>query len=326
MTRKGLLALALLLAALLGGWWFSRPVVPAQAPVAVAKPWLPVLQGRLEQVTAVEVRRPGQPLVRLERRPQGWVLPAKADYPADQASVARLLQELAAARLVAPLTSSPDSLGLVEPGAADAQALRVQVELAGMPTLVLLIGQPAQQGGQLVRRADEQQAWRIDRAIELPANELHWLDRRVTAIAFASIRELVLRHAQGTPLHLFRELAREPGLRVRGLAAGRQQAAMAAANDCAMPFADLQFNEVAPLAQIGFKGKPALRFSLSTFAGGQLDGELFVQAEQPWLILGESQGLTAQELPGKPGWAYRLEPAQYRMLAKKLTDLLVAIP
>lgn len=325
MMRKGLLGLVLLLAALLAGWWFSHPVVSVQQPAVTAQPWLPVLQGRLEQVTALEVRRPGQPLVRLERRLQGWVLPAKADYPADQASVAELLQALAAAHKVAPLKGSPESLGLTEQGAADVQAMRIQVELAGMPALVLLIGKPAGQGGQLVRRADEQQAWQVDQQIELPATELQWLDRRVTAIAFTSVRELILRQPGAAPVHLFREHAADATLQLRKLPAGRQPLATAL-SDCVMPFADLQFTEVAPLAQIGFKGKPALRFSLSTASGGRLDGELYVQAEQPWLILGESQGLTAQELPGKPGWAYRLEAAQYRMLAKKLTDLLVAIP
>ncbi|HSC85023.1 MAG TPA: DUF4340 domain-containing protein [Pseudomonas sp.] len=313
MTRKGLLALALLLVALLAGWWFGRPMVqPQPAPAAF---WIPALQGRVEQVTAIEVRRPGQPLVRLERHAQGWVLPAKADYPADQASVARLLQGLAAAR-----KRHAESFDQ-----ADEQALQVRLELAGNPPLPLLIGNPAQQGGQRVRRADEQQGWLIDQTIELPANELHWLDRRISAIAFATVRELVLEYSHER-LSLFREQVAEPELRLRELPAGRQLAFASAASECARLFADLQFSEVAPLAQVGFKGKPALRFRLETFAGGSLAGELFVQANQAWLVLTHSQGLTAQELPGKAGWIYRLEPEQYQALAKKLTDLIVAKP
>ena len=109
--------------------------------------------------------------------------------------------------------------------------------------------------------------------------------------------ELVLRHAQGTPLHLFRELAREPGLRVRGLAAGRQQAAMAAANDCAMPFADLQFNEVAPLAQIDTKGNKVEATSESDAESPAGDGKL--QAKGSFKVAPGTKVVALVTVPGK---------------------------
>lgn len=327
MLRQSLIALALLLVALSAGWWFNRPL--EAPPAAVAQPWLPALQGQAATITAIEVRRPGQPLVRLERREQGWVLPAKADYPADQAAVSALLRALLAAHKVAPRTANPAlfaQLELDEKDGAEGQAIRLSLEQAGAVPTALLIGKPGQQGGQLVRRADEQQSWLVDQRVELPATELQWLDRRVSAIPFATVRELTLRYPQGEVLRLFRSSAQEPDLQVRELPKSRQLAFASIANGSAMPFADLQFNEVAPLSQIGFKGKPALRFSLSTFAGATLDGEVFVQAEQPWLVLGKAQGFDAQSLPGTSAWAYRLEPTQYQMLAKKLTDLLTKKP
>lgn len=321
MNRKTLFVLAVLALALVAGWYFTSQVGLPRVP-AQAEPWLPGVQ--VAQVKAIEVQRGDQPLVRLERREQGWVVPAKADYPADQGVVNRLLKALAEARKVEPRTANPElygRLGLADKGEAEERAVRLTLEQGEAP-LRLLIGRPGQQEGQLVRRADEAQSWLVSQRIELPASELEWLDRRVTAIPFAEVRELDLRHAGGERLTLARDKAEEANLQVRDLPKGKRLAFDGAANGFGQFFADLRFADAAPLAQLGFEGKPALEFSLTTFAGKTLKGRFYGKADQHWLLLEQGSGLSASEVPGRSDWAYRVEPYQYQSLARKLTDLL----
>lgn len=321
MNRKTLFVLAVLALALVAGWYFTSQVGLPRVP-AQAEPWLPGVQ--VAQVKAIEVQRGDQPLVRLERREQGWVVPAKADYPADQGVVNRLLKALAEARKVEPRTANPElygRLGLADKGEAEQRAVRLTLEQGEAP-LQLLIGKPGQQEGQLVRRADEAQSWLVSQRIELPASELDWLDRRIVAIPFAEVRELDLRHAGGERLTLARDKAEEANLQVRDLPKGKRLAFDGAANGFGQFFADLRFADAAPLAQLGFEGKPALEFSLTTFAGKTLKGRFYGKADQHWLLLEQGSGLSASEVPGRSDWAYRVEPYQYQSLARKLTDLL----
>ena len=321
MNRKTLFVLAVLALALVAGWYFTSQVGLRRVP-AQAERWLPGVQ--VAQVKAIEVQRGDQPLVRLERREQGWVVPAKADYPADQGVVNRLLKALAEARKVEPRTANPElygRLGLADKGEAEERAVRLTLEQGEAP-LRLLIGKPGQQEGQLVRRADEAQSWLVSQRIELPASELEWLDRSVTAIPFAEVRELDLRHAGGERLTLARDKSEEANLQVRDLPKGKRLVFDGAANGFGQFFADLRFADAAPLAQLGFDGKPALEFSLTTFAGKTLKGRFYGKADQHWLLLEQGSGLSASEVPGRSDWAYRVEPYQYQSLARKLTDLL----
>ncbi|MDG9924376.1 MULTISPECIES: DUF4340 domain-containing protein [unclassified Pseudomonas] len=324
MNRKTLFVLGVLALALVAGWYFTSQVQKPRAPVQ-AEAWLPGLQ--TAQVEAIEIRRVGQPLVRLQRRESGWVLPDKADYSANQAAIGALLKALAEARKVEPRTANPElygRLGLADKGEPEQQGVRVTLQSEGQPPLSLLIGKPGQQSGQLVRRGDEAQSWLVSQRIELPATELEWLDRRVTAVPFTSVRELQLRHASGERLTLFRDKAEDAHLQVRELPKGKRLAFNGAADSMGQFFADLRFADAAPLAQLTFEGKPALQFSLVTLAGKRLSGSLYGKADQYWLLLDQGSDLSAAELSGRSDWAYRLEAYQYQSLAKKLTELLAA--
>lgn len=321
MNRRSLFVLAVLAMALVAGWYFTSQVGRPQAPVQ-AEAWLPGLQP--EQVNAIVVQGAGQPQVRLERREQGWVVPAKADYPADQAAVNTLLKALAEARKVEPRTANPElhgRLGLADKGAAEEQGVRLTLE-RGEPPLSLLIGNAGQQSGQLVRRADEAQSWLVSQRIELPASELEWLDRRVVAVPFAEVRALDLRHTGGERLTLFRDKAGDAHLQVRDLPRGKRLAFEGAADGMARFFENLLFTDAAPLAQLTFTGEPTLHFTLDTFAGKRLKGRAYAKGDQHWLLLEQGSDLPPAELPGRSDWAYRLEPHQYQSLARKLTDVL----
>ena len=322
MRRSALLIL--LLAALgLGGvfFWLQRGV---EGPHQAERPLLlPALAGHLDQVRALEIRHGELPEIRIERASGGgWMIPAKAGYPAASAEVNRLLRALGEARKVEAKTSNPANharLGLAEQG--EGAATRLTLEGLGAVPVTVLVGQGSSLGGQLVRVPGDAQVWQVDQPLEPVDNELAWLDRRISQIPFAKVRALELRHADGEQLDVERDTPEQTDLTLRQLPKGRSLAYPAAANGMAMLFAALDFADAAPLAQIGFEGKPELEFSLHTFNGGELRGEFYLQGGQHWLVLGESRGLDGL-LFGRSDWAYRLEEQQYRALAKRVKDLL----
>ena len=330
MGRKGLIALiVIVLLCVLGYLAVQRGQQQSTAQIESA-PWLAAEQGYLNTLQALEIEQPGQPSVRIERRGDTWVVPAKADYPAAPQALAELLRALREARTQEAKTANPQwhaRLGLAEEGAADEQALRLKLHFDGHPDLGLRLGNPSQQGsGQLVRRAGENQVWLIDQQLQVPTRELDWLDRRVTDIPFTRIARLELRYADGEKLTLTRADAQQYNFAVAELRKEQKLSFEGAANGVALVFSNLQFADAAPLAQIGFMQAPMLQFSLSGFAEEKLEGALYKQGEQYWLVLGEREGFNAAEVSARSDWAYRLEPDQVQRLAKKLRDLLVKSP
>lgn len=327
MGRKGLwILIAAVLALALGYFWADQQrSTPAPAE---RQALLPDLQGQLSQVRAIEVERPEQPVVRVERAAGRWQVPAKAGYPAQAQALGQTLRALAEARKVEARTSQPAyhaRLGLADSGAPEEQGVRVRLEFAdARPGVELRVGNAGSRSGQLVRLAGEAQVWLIDRDIPLPSSELAWLDRRVTQIPFVQIQKVDVRHADGEQLTVLREQAEQPNLQVKQLPAGRQPAYEAIANGMATLFADLRFNDALPLAQLQFKERPLLRFELSTFSGGRLQGEVHTRAEQYWLVLAEPLNLAPEQLPAAPGWAFQIDAKDFQALARRLADLLGA--
>ncbi|PKM28445.1 MAG: hypothetical protein CVV08_19780 [Gammaproteobacteria bacterium HGW-Gammaproteobacteria-12] len=326
MGRKGLIALVVIvLLCVLGYAAVQHSQQQSMAQVERA-PWLAVEQGYLNTLQALEIEQPGQPSVRIERREDGWVVPAKADYPAAPQPLADLLRALREARTVEAKTANAQwhaRLGLAEEGEADEQALRLKLQFDDHPQLNLRLGNPSQQGiGQLVRRAGEDQVWLIDQQLQVPMRELDWLDRRVSDIPFTGIARLELRYADGEKLTLTRADAQQYNFAVAELRKEQKLSFEGAANGVALVFSNLQFADAAPLAQIGFKQAPMLQFSLAGFDGQKLEGALYEQGKQHWLVLGEREGFEAGEVSARADWAYRLEPDQVTRLAKKLRDLL----
>lgn len=326
MERRGLIAwLVIALVCLAGYLVLQRSEQQGSAHIERA-PWLAGEQAHLGSLQALDVERPGQPAVRIERRGEAWVVPAKADYPAAPQALADLLRALREARTLEAKTANAQwhaRLGLAEEGEESEQALRLKLQFDGHPELALRLGNPARQGqGQLVRRAGDDQVWLIDRHLDVPEHELDWLDRRVADIPFVSVKRLELRHADGETLSLSKPDDAQYNFAVEQLKAGQGLSFEGAANGMVLVFSSLRFADAAPLAQIGFKAEPVVRLTLSGFAGQELEGELYRQGEQHWLVLTRQQGFAPAEVSADSGWAYRLDEAQAGQLTKKLRDLL----
>lgn len=325
MNRKGLVLLALVAVVLVAGYfWLNRPTDSLGS--ADREPWLPELKSRAGAISGIEIEAAGEPAVRIARQDNQWVLPAKEGYSAASQGLADLLRALLEAEKVEPRTANPElhgRLGLAEEGEGEERAARLKLSFSEGEPIALRIGKAAGQGGQLVRRAGDNQVWRINRDIPLAGEELEWLDRRVTSIPFASIREVQVRHADGEELTAFRDKAEQSNLQLKQLPKGRELAYEAAANGMATLFANLRLNDALPLAQLPFdREKPLLRFSLQTFEDGRLGGAIYRHGDHYWLTLDQREGLGAEQVPLREGWAARIENHHYQALGKRLKDLL----
>jgi len=330
MGRKGLIALIVIALLCVLGYLAVQQSQQRRTAQVERAPWLAAEQGYLSSLQALEIEQPGQPAVRIERRGDTWVVPAKADYPAAKQPLAELLRALREARMVEAKTANAQwhgRLGLAESGEESEQALRLKLLFDGHPDLNLRLGNPSRQGnGQLVRRAGDDQVWQIDQQLDLPTVELQWLDRRVTDIDFTRIRRLELDHADGEKLTLSKADAQQYNFAVEQMTKGQALSFEGAANGMVTLFSNLLFADAAPLAQIGFRQAPVLKLQLSGFDGQSLTGALYQQGDQHWLVLGEHQGFASGEVTGRSDWAYRLDVDQVRRLTKKLRDLLAKSP
>lgn len=326
MGRKGLIALIVIVLLCVLGYLAVQQSQQQRTAQVERAPWLAAEQAYLSSLQALEVEQPGQPAVRIERRGDAWVVPAKADYPAAPQPLAELLRALREARTVEAKTANAQwhgRLGLAESGEEGEQALRLKLQFEGHPDLNLRLGNPSLQGsGQLVRRAGEDQVWQIDQSLALPVIELEWLDRRITDIPFTSVQRLALNYADGETLTLSKADAQQYNFAVEQLASNQTLSFEGAANGMVTLFSNLLFADAAPLSQIGFKQAPMLKFQLSGFDGQSLAGALYKQGEQHWLVLGKHEGFKADEVIGHGDWAYRLDADQVQRLTKKLRDLL----
>lgn len=205
------LALALALFAGILGWLHERQQPPAQPPASRA--WLPGLKPH--QVTALCIATPGQPTIRARRDGKDWMLASKDGYPASGETIRQLLRSLADARLLEEKSASPENrerMGLSDQGKG--QASRITLERGDAPPLVLLLGKRTSQGGQLVRQADDEGAWLIDRTVGLPVNDLALLDPRLTDLPFEQLRELTLSYGNGVRLNISRASEKDDGIRL----------------------------------------------------------------------------------------------------------------
>ncbi len=207
MSPRSFLALALATVVSLG--LAAYAVANRDLPVARTRldtPFLPDLAARIADVARITVRT-AETGMTARRTEEGWVLEEKGDYPVELDKVRELVLGLAQMRLVEPKTRDPERLARLELEPVDTEGARsreiVLADSAGTVLAEVVIGKrkfslygPGKSGS-YVRRADEDQAWLADRALDVPEEPLDWFDRTILSLPRDEVAEVVLR--PGTP-------------------------------------------------------------------------------------------------------------------------------
>lgn len=143
-------------------------------------PLLPALAARVDEVTAVLIRKGGpEPVVTLRKVGDAWIVAGSGDPPADRAKLIHLLRALADARLVDEKTTSPADyryVGVEDPTAPGATGTEIEVDTA-YSRYAVIVGRRI--GGEtIVRRRGERASYGVLPPIAVTADPADWRDAR----------------------------------------------------------------------------------------------------------------------------------------------------
>ena len=150
----------------------------------------PYLTAKLQNTTALEVLHHGDTL-KIARKGDSWVLPAKDGYTANQSRVRALLTALSELKLQEPRTADPadyGKLGVEDAGAKDAGSTEVRVlDDTGGAIAELIVGhQRAGSNGEgdaeYVRKPSEAQAWLATGQLSVETDPQQWVEQDIVDI------------------------------------------------------------------------------------------------------------------------------------------------
>jgi hypothetical protein len=324
MNRHKLLVLGgVAVVALAAALWSTGTRTPVQ-DTTPSQALVPGLEAKLNDVTTVRVRGPGdQVLATLVREGDGWRV-SERNWPADVEKLRAYLLKLAQARRVEEKTSNPalyDRLGVEPVDAPDAYG--TQLELDGIePPVRLIVGRNVPRGsGTYARFAGEPRSWEANADLAVERNPANWLQRDLADVAAKRIARVEIVPAQGAPIRIERAAKKEGAgeFMVANVPKGREPATEFVADAAGgllsgLRFDDLPTQENAPL--------PATGRTVATFVtddGLTVTSTSWVQDEKTYArftaTLDEAKAGTAQAL--------RDEAAQ---LARRFADRTFVLP
>jgi len=309
---------------------------PALDPL-VGKPVLPKLAEHPDAVAKIAIKR-GAIAFSLVKSGNQWTMPEKSGYRADPAKVRQLLLGLVQTRYVEPKTNRPElyaRLNLDDPAKDKSQATLVEVfddKGASLGTAILGKRRIDELGGGsdgiYVRLPNEARSWLARGTLDLDGEAVQWLDRRIVDLDDKRMKLVVLRHADGTQLTIFRDKP-EDKLSLKELPPDRKLKSDVTLVEPASVLQALDLTDVKSAREIAVPADGIDSAAFTNFDGLTVKVELFKQGEQDWIRLTASaEGddkvkADAQALTQRwEGWVYGIASYKAGALRSKLADLL----
>ncbi|MBL4834887.1 MAG: DUF4340 domain-containing protein [Pseudomonas sp.] len=284
---------------------------------------------QLEQLAEVERIRlsKGDDNVELVLEGGRWGVVARDLFPAQPERIAALLHAVRGARVIEKQTDNPQyhaRLGL-DPEQADAAVetlpLRVQLGSDEQET-ALLFGNPVG-SGQLVRFADENQVWLINRPFGMTLEPREWLDLKVVRIPMEFAATARWEHADGEVLELDKAAEGDYNFRLVGLEQDQQQGNERWTNSMVLALTGLNAQDAALRSDLELD-EPELRMLVTTWQGAELEASLYDLDGRYWLTIDRFEQPADGNLAvhADPRWAFQLGVAQVEDLLKRRTDII----
>ena len=270
---------ALAVAALVTGVYFVRDMQRSAMTRSDTPLVFPDLRAVLNEVTRIEGRSKGGPYT-LEHESGAWRLVERGNYPADRATVTRMLLGLAA------ITSVNEVETRLEKGDADVHYVALKDRLG--KTLASALIQELQsvsdaQGTREihVRTPAESKVWRGVASIPIIVSNSDWLDSELLRIDAGRIAQVMVQHADGEQVRI----VRTPGQR-RAYALDMSTAEALsdderAVKNVATGIANLAFDEVYAAADRPLVGDTEVTLELLTYDAMRIDIQL-VRVDNTW--------------------------------------------
>ncbi len=258
------------------------------------KPLFPDLMSKLNDIKEVQVESASERLV-LTRKDSGWIAPEKFGFPADADKIHKLLVGAAGLNRVEPKTSDParyPKLGLDDPGSGASRAIFYRLKSAADSTLAeLIVGNSAPAKGDpdlnefYVRLPEDPRAWLVEGKLPRGDSLVEWMDRKVSDIDRARVREVQVKHPSGELVTVVRELSAKDEFRLDNAPASKTVDGQWKLNDIGRLFYNLELEDVRPKDEAPIGGDPNYVVTMRTFDGLVVRMEVFKDDEQAFGIL-----------------------------------------
>jgi hypothetical protein len=177
-----------------------------------------------------------------------WIAPDYGGYPADTASLRRLLLAIADARKVEQKTSDPElyeRLGVQDPRESESESAGVLVSARGdNAAIALILGDTAQGEFRYARIPDQAPSWLISQNPTLPADRAGWLLPGIVDIDPSRIESAVIRHTDGEIVAVRKANADDVNFDVENIPEGRELRYPSVANSIGAVLGNLTLEDV----------------------------------------------------------------------------------
>lgn len=266
---------------------------------------------------------------------KGWVLPDKANYPADFDTVRQTIIGMAALQTVERKTSRPDWLHyihLVAPPKGDGVEIALEDE-DGKTLAALIAGKSEDIGdasahGLYVRRLESDQSWLVRSVFDPKSDPSDWMDKNIVDVDAARIQEADVDPANGQSYEVSRDKLTDPDFQLSPIPKGREVAFPTGPDGVADAISNFTFDDVAPASNFDFTN--AARVVTRTFDGLVVAVRVIQQGNDYWATLSaeavpgkEDAAAEARKIDGKAsGWAYKLPAFKGQQFMTSLESLL----
>lgn len=254
-----------------------------------------------------------------------WGVVSKDMFPAQPERVAALLHAVRGARVIEAQTDNPEyhaRLGL-DPATPGDSTLQVTLTSAEDSVSIIFGNQVG--SGQVVRFADEDQVWLINRPFGMTVNDVEWLDLKVTQIPMTQAASARWTHADGDVLEVEKGKEGDYNFRLAGLEQAQQQGNERWTNSMVLALIDLRAQDVRLRSGLELD-EPMLEMQVATWGGAELEASLYDVDGRYWLLVDSFEqpedsnlGVNADER-----WAFQLGIGQVENLNKRQSDIVRA--
>lgn len=266
-SRKlSILGLVAVIAVVAGIWLAGRQT---STPATESATLYPALKKELDAVTAVRiVKAGGATAVELKRGESGWTVSERANYPADDAKLRKLITSLADAKLLEEKTSNPESyatLGVEDISNAAAGGMQIEIDGPKQPVKLIVGKDAAGAKSHYVRRAGEPKSWLVNQSIDTSASADQWLRKNVIDVSADRVQSAEVSVAGAKPYSAVKKARADADFAVEGLPKGKELSSPSAADNFATALAALTLTDVQSASAVS--GEPSARATLKTFDG-----------------------------------------------------------
>lgn len=268
MTSRKLLILAIVAVVVVGAgiWLAERKSSTSPGETAL---FYPALKQELDAITAVRiVKAGGETAVEMKRGETGWTVSERANYPADDAKLRKLITGLSDAKLLEEKTSNPESyatLGVEDISKAEAGGVQIEVEGTKEPVKLIVGKQGSGAKSHYVRRAGEPQSWLISQTLDTASSPDQWLRKQVIDVSADRIQSATVTLTGAKPYTAAKKTRADADFAVEGLPKGKELSSPSAADSFATALSGLTLTDVQ--SATAMSGEPNARATLKTFDG-----------------------------------------------------------